>query len=73
MNKKYVAPIYMVGTWELEDALKKLQPEDCKAEMEKVSKHFISCQVFSSSAERSFAKDVFENAWRLSRQYQELE
>lgn len=69
---KYVAPIYKVGIYETADDLKELQSQDCKKEMEKVRKEFISCYSFISSAERALAIEIFESAWRLARYYEEL-
>jgi hypothetical protein len=69
---KYEVPLYMVGFWETTDALKGLQTKECKEEMEKIVREFISCLVFSSSAERALAKEIFECSWRLSRYYKEL-
>ena len=69
---KYEVPLHLVGVWETADELKKLQPEECLKEMDRVGKEFICCLQFSSSAERALAKEIFECSWRLSRYYKEL-
>jgi hypothetical protein len=69
---KYEVPIHLVGVWETTDSLKELQSEECKKEMNRIEKEFISCLRFTSSAERALAKEIFECSWRLSRYYKEL-